>query len=70
MLLPRVGYLPPLQLLEDVLHLPLDDGVLLPGLHQELLRLEFQAVHLCEVLGTLSLLLEMREVKVGVALGA
>ena len=49
-LLPRVGHLPPLQLLEDVFHLPLDDGVLLSGLHQELLRLEFQAVDLSEVL--------------------
>jgi hypothetical protein len=28
----------------------LDDGVLLSGLHQELLRLEFQAVDLSEVL--------------------
>jgi hypothetical protein len=31
--LPWVGYLPPLQLLEDVLHFPLYDGVLFSGLH-------------------------------------
>lgn len=68
-MLPRVGYLPPLQLLEDVFHLPLDDGVLLSGLHQELLCLEFQAVDLSEVVGPLSLL-DMGEVEVGVALGS
>lgn len=61
--LPWVGYLSPLQLLEDVLHLPLDDGVLFTGLHQELLCLKFQAVHFSEVLGSLSLL-DMGEIKV------
>jgi hypothetical protein len=61
--LPWVGYLPPLQLLEDVFHFPLDDGVLFSGLHQELLCLKFQAVHFSEVLGSLSLF-DMGEIKV------
>ena len=45
-----IGNLPPLQLLKDVFHFSLDDGVLFSGLHQELLCLEFQTVHFSKVL--------------------
>jgi hypothetical protein len=61
--LPWVGYLPPLQLLEDVFHFPLNDGVFFSGLHQELLCLKFQAIYFSEVLGSLSLL-DMGEIKI------